>query len=187
VTAGSTLQSTSLLGCRQRPRNERLRAIHAAPPLSRTRPGRTWRSSSRIMALRARGAHSREAASGCGNWQAVVRNPTSCKVSDVSALFRHPTEPQPAAFILPSCGRVPCSPWPHPSNVRQRPKFHEEGLRDSLGPPLRPSRHKQTVDACLACFRHCSCSGRQVCFLSGRQAGDDIRIKARHCYPDPAK
>jgi hypothetical protein len=35
-----------------------------------------------------------------------VRSRTSCEVLDVPALFRRPTEPQPAAFILPSCGRV---------------------------------------------------------------------------------
>ena len=31
---------------------------------------------------------------------------------DMSALFRRSTEPQAAAFILPSCGRVPCCRWP---------------------------------------------------------------------------
>jgi len=46
---GSTLQSIGLLGCRQRPRNERLGALRAAP-LSRTRLSRTSRSSSQVMA-----------------------------------------------------------------------------------------------------------------------------------------
>jgi hypothetical protein len=42
-----------------------------------------------------------------------VRSRTSCKVPDVPARFCRPTEPQAAAFILPSCGRVSCSPCPH--------------------------------------------------------------------------
>jgi hypothetical protein len=46
---GSTLQSIGLLGCRQRPPNERLGALRAAP-LSRTRLSRTSRSSSQVMA-----------------------------------------------------------------------------------------------------------------------------------------
>jgi hypothetical protein len=41
-----------------------------------------------------------------------VRSRTSCKVLDVPALFRRPTAPQAAAFILPSRGRVPCAPSP---------------------------------------------------------------------------
>ena len=37
---------------------------------------------------------------------------TLCEVPDLSALLRPPTAPHLAAFILPSRGRVPSSPWP---------------------------------------------------------------------------
>jgi hypothetical protein len=42
-----------------------------------------------------------------------VRSRTSCKVLDVPTLFRRPTAPQLAAFILPSVGRLASPPWPH--------------------------------------------------------------------------
>jgi hypothetical protein len=47
----------------------------------------------------------------------------------VPTLFHRPTEPQPAAFILPSRGRVPCSPCPHRrmcDNVRNSTKKTQE-------------------------------------------------------------
>jgi len=84
---------------------------------------------------RARGARSREVARVCANWQAVVRSRTSCKVPDVPQLFSRPTTPQPAAFILPLCGRVLSCTNPHRricDNARNSTKKRKEthrGLR----------------------------------------------------------
>jgi hypothetical protein len=53
-----------------------------------------------------------------------VRSRTSCKVPDVPALFRRPTEPQPAAFILPSTVEWLALPIA-PSNPRKRSTYCE--------------------------------------------------------------
>lgn len=103
-TVRSFVISRAAARCRQR--DERLGVMRAARPCPRRAQAERGDLSSRIMARRARGARSREIARSCKNWQAVVRSRTSCKVPDVSAFFRHPTEPQPAAFFLPSRGRV---------------------------------------------------------------------------------
>jgi hypothetical protein len=47
-----------------------------------------------------------------------MRSRTSCRVPDVSALFRDPTAPHLAVFILRSVGRVASRPWPHHQNGR---------------------------------------------------------------------
>src|SRR5262245_51741585 len=59
---------------------------------------------------------------------------------EMPAFFRRPTAPQPAAFILPSVGRLASTPWPHHQtcdNVRNSTKESQGahyGLRsDDLG------------------------------------------------------
>ena len=73
-------------------------------------------------------------------WQAVVSGRTSCKVLEVPTLFRRPTAPQLAAFILPSRGRVPSSTWPHRqtcdtvrNSTKRDCKSHHGRRSDDLG------------------------------------------------------
>src|SRR6266446_8852768 len=113
-------------------------------PRERMRPSRMWRSSSRVITLRARGALLPVVAMTCANWQAVVCRRTLCQVFDHCPLSSRPTAAHLAAFILPSLGRVACPAWPHSQtceNLRRCAKHaqtNHHGLRsDDLGTTRR--------------------------------------------------
>jgi hypothetical protein len=107
--AAATIRSFS---DQRRPRNKRLGVARAAASRVRDTPKPDADHHCGSWHGRLRGARTREVARGCTNRQAVVRSRTSCKVPDVPQLFSRPTEPKPAAFILPTRGRVLRSPPP---------------------------------------------------------------------------
>ena len=122
--------------------------LRRARPLSRTRPSRTRRSSSPLMAP-AKCAMCNRALKSLGFSRmrtAVAQQRTSCQslnLSDRSSADR-PGRTL-AAFILPSVGRVASAPSPHCQTHANIRNHANQCSSQSLRPPLRQSAHEQTV------------------------------------------
>jgi hypothetical protein len=75
------------------------------------------------------GAHSSDCSMSCANRHIAVLSRTLCQALELSVLFRHPTGPHLAAFILPSLGRrcgglrppFLCGPSPNCDQTNTRP------------------------------------------------------------------
>jgi hypothetical protein len=118
---------------------------------------------------------------------------TSCKEPDVHALFRRPTEPQPAAFILPSRSRVRCCPWPHrricdnarnPTKKRQATHYglHSAQTDLSIGASLvtGPQLPLSKCSSCAARLPFCSSADVPFGFLdlAGTNALDQPHVRS---------
>src|SRR5580704_13606410 len=114
-------------------------------PRERTRPTRTRRLSSPVMAAPMRCAPSAEFQRVFETCRLRRRVHLAYKSLIYLAFFSRPTEPHPAAFILPSVGRLASAPLPHSQtceNIRhhaKRAQSHHCGLRSGDLGTNRPS------------------------------------------------